>query len=130
MSQENVELVRRGYEALNRGDLGLLLDQLDDDVVTYRGTPLGDTFYGKEGYLTAAADWVEDFAEWSITPEDFIDAGDHVVVRVAQEARGDHSGVRVTAVYWFVHTVREGQIVRFGMFVTKDEALEAAGLRE
>jgi ketosteroid isomerase-like protein len=67
---------------------------------------------------------------WSVTPEEFIDAGDQVVVRVAQEAHGEQGGAPVKAVFWFVYTVGDGQIVRLGMFAEKGEALEAVGLRE
>src|SRR5215211_5292711 len=130
MSLENVENIRQGFEAFNRGDLGHVLDQLSEDVVTYRGTPFGDTFTGKDGFLDVAADWVEGFADWSVTPEEFIEAGDQVVVRVAQEAHGEQGGAPVTAVFWFVYTLRDGQIVRLGMFAEKAEALEAAGLSE
>jgi hypothetical protein len=45
---------------------------MSEDFVTQ--TPLGDTFYGKAGFLDAVTDWVEGFAAWSITPEEFIDA--------------------------------------------------------
>jgi ketosteroid isomerase-like protein len=130
MSQENVENIRQGFDAFNRGDLDHVLDQMSEDVVTYRGTPLGDTFYGKDGFLDAATDWVEGFAAWSVIPEEFIDADDHVVVRVRQEARGEQGGAPVTAMFWFMYTLRDGRIVRLGMYADRDEALEAAGLRE
>jgi ketosteroid isomerase-like protein len=39
MSQENVELVRRGFAAFEQGDLGGMLDLLVDDLVTYRSDP-------------------------------------------------------------------------------------------
>ena len=130
MSEENVENIRAGFKAFNGGDFDHVLDQMSEDVVTYRGTPFGDTYYGKEGFLDVAADWLEGFADWSITPEEFIDAGDQVVVRAAQEARGEEGGTPVTASFWFLYTLRDGHIVRLGMFTTEDEALEAVGLRE
>jgi hypothetical protein len=130
MSQENVEIVRQGYEAFNRGDLDQVLDQMSEDLVTYRGAGFGDTFHGKQGYLKVTAEWTENFSEWSVAPKEFIDAGDHVVVRVAQEARGEQSGARVSGEFWFVHTLAQGKIIRFGMFASKREALKAAGLSE
>jgi|SRR6185295_201356 len=130
MSQENVEIVMGGYEAFNRGELNQVLDLMSDDHVTYRGQPFGDTFHGKEGYLSATADWTEGFTEWSVTPQEFIDAGDNVVVRMEQAARGEQSGAPVTASFWFVHSITDGKQVRLGMYVSESEALEAAGLRE
>jgi ketosteroid isomerase-like protein len=130
MSQENVEIVRRGWEAFERGDLTGVLDTMSDDVVTVRVGLDNVTYYGKEGYLELTADWNEGFAEWLATAEEFIDAGDCVVVRNHQIARGEASGVPVESDFWFVYTIGRGKIVRQDMYASKAEALEAAGLRE
>ena len=71
-----------------------MLDLMADDLLTYRADPDGATFHGKEGFLEATADWIEGFSSWSVTPEEFIDAGGCVVVRVRQAVRGEGSGVR------------------------------------
>jgi ketosteroid isomerase-like protein len=60
--------------------------------------------------------------------EEFIDAGDHVVVRVAVEGRGSGSGAPVTGTAWVVYSVRGGKIAAIDMYVTRDQALEAVGL--
>jgi ketosteroid isomerase-like protein len=130
MSRENVELVMETYDAFNRGELNQVLDAMSDDHVTYRGQPFADTFHGKEGFLEATADWTEGFSDWSVTPEEFIDAGDHVVVQMVQEARGEQSSAPVTGSFWFVHSIAAGKQVRLGMYMRESEALEAAGLRE
>jgi ketosteroid isomerase-like protein len=129
MSQENVAIVRRTFEAFERGDFEGLLRPLSDDLVTYRAAPFGDSHHGPEGFLDVTADWIEGFAEWSIKPEEFIDAGDRVVVRLAQEGRGEESGVPVAGVFWFVYTLRDEKIIRIDIFAEQAEALEAAGLR-
>ena len=59
-----------------------------------------------------------------------VSAGDRVVVRTAQEARGKESGVAVTAVFWFVFALRDGRVVRIDIHAEEAAALEAAGLRE
>ena len=59
-----------------------------------------------------------------------MDAGDQIVVRNHQTARGEASGVLIEMDFWFVHTISEGKVVRVDMFVDEWEALEAAGLRE
>jgi uncharacterized protein len=132
MSQENVEIVRRGWEAFESGDLSGLLDTMSDEVVSRRiGLDAATaTYHGKEGYLELTADWNEGFAEWSATAEEFIDAGDCVVVRNRQIARGEASGVPVESDFWFVYMVDQGKIVRQDMYASKAQALEAAGLRE
>jgi ketosteroid isomerase-like protein len=130
MSQENVELVRQGWEAFERGDMSQVLDLMSDDLVTHRSHPDAATYYGKEGYLDLTADWVEGFDEWSSTAEEFIDAGDRVVVRVRQSARGKTSGVSVESEFWFVFAIAARKVVRLDMLTSRDEALEAVGLSE
>src|SRR5262245_59455079 len=130
MSQENVEVVRRVWETWERGDLTGWLDLMSDDLVTRRAGLDNATYHGKEGFLEQASEWGEGFAEWSAAAEEFIDAGDQVVVRNRQTARGEASGVPIETDFWFVHTVSQGQIVRVDMFANEREALEAAGLRE
>ena len=68
MSQENVEIVRQGFEAFERGELDAMLDLFTDDVTTYRADPDGATYDGKAGFLDATADWTEDFSEWRVFP--------------------------------------------------------------
>ncbi len=75
------------------------------------------------------AEWVEDFEEFTATPEEYIDANDHqVVVRVHQKAVGSQSGAPIEADFWFVHTLSDGKITRLDMFASKAQAFEAAGL--
>ncbi len=132
MSQENVELVRRGFEAWETGDLAGLLALLDPDLVTRRLAPMPDpgTWSGPQGLLDVAAEWMETFAEFTMTGEEFIDGGDIVVVRVAQGGRGADSGVPVTATFWFVYALRDRKIVSLDMYGSRAQAVEAAGLRE
>jgi uncharacterized protein len=130
MSQENVELVRGGFAAFQKGDLSRMLDLMADDLVTYRADPDDATYKGKEGFLRATADWTEDFSEWSVIPEEFIDAGDCVLVRVRQTARGEASGVPVEGEFWFVLEMRGRRVAKLSFYIRRDAALEAAGLQE
>jgi ketosteroid isomerase-like protein len=130
MSYENVELVRRGYEAYARGDLPAMLADLDPGITTYREDPDGATFHGSDGLLEAIAEWVEDFEEFTLTPEEFTDADDRVLVRVHQTAVGERSGAPIEATFWFVHTVRDGKITRLDMFANRAHAFDAAGIGE
>jgi ketosteroid isomerase-like protein len=130
MSRENVEVVRRGWAAFAEGDMTQLLDLLSAELVTHRAYPDAGTYYGKEGYLEMTADWVEGFAEWSATPEEFIEAGDYVLVRVHQTARGESSGAWVESEFWFVFTIAAGKITRLDIHVSRSEALEAVRLSE
>jgi ketosteroid isomerase-like protein len=130
MSQENVVLVRSGFAAFEEGNLSRMLDLMADDLVTYRANPDGATYYGKEGFLEATADWTEGFSDWSVIPEEFIDAGSSVLVRVRQISRGEGSGISVEGEFWFVFEVRGSELSKLSFYNTRTDALEAAGLRE
>jgi uncharacterized protein len=130
MSQQNVELVRAGFAAFERGEVTELLELLADQLVVYRADPDGATYHGREGFLEATAEWTEGFSEWRVIPQEFIDAGDSVVVRVLQVVRGEASGVSVEAPFWFVFEVHDARVTRLSFYVRELEALEAAGLNE
>jgi ketosteroid isomerase-like protein len=130
MSQENVDLIRAGFAAFERGDVSQMLDLMADELVVYRADPDGATFHGKEGYFEATAEWTEGFSEWSVVPEEFIDAGDFVVAHVRQRARLEASGISVGGPFWFVFKVNGTKVTKLSFYVRRSEALEAAGLRE
>jgi ketosteroid isomerase-like protein len=127
MSQENVEIVRRGLEAWEQGDLSEVIRDFDESVVTR--PIIGPKWYGPQGVLEMAADWVEGFDEFTMIGEEFIDAGDTVVVRIRQEGRGASTGVPVQVIFWFVYALKDAKVIRFEMFQDRDEALQAAGLK-
>jgi ketosteroid isomerase-like protein len=132
MSRENVEIVRRGHEAFERGDLTAMLDLVDPEVVSYVAAPLPDPgeYHGHDGLLQWIANWTEGFDDYVQRAEEYIEEGDHVIALVHQRATGALSGVPVERRFWFFHTVRRGKLVRIGVHGTKEEALEAAGLSE
>jgi len=130
VSQENVELVRAGFAAFERGDVTEMLNLMSDQLVVYRADPDDATFHGKEGFLEATAEWTEGFSEWAVVPQEFIDAGDFVVVRVRQVVRGEASGVSVEAAFWFVFEVNGTKVTKLSVYARRSEALEAVGLRE
>jgi ketosteroid isomerase-like protein len=130
MSRENVEIVRGAFDAFQEGDLRQTIDLMADDLVTYRADPDGATYHGTEGFLRATAEWTEDFSEWSVIPEEFIDAGDCVLVRVRQIARGAASGIPVEGEFWFVLKMRARKVAKVSFYIRRAEALEAAGLSE
>ena len=132
MSQENVEIVRRGHEAFERGDVAAMLEFVDPEVVSYVAAPLADPaeYHGAEGLFLMVANWTEGFDDYVQRAEEFIDAGDHVIARVHQSATGSRSGAPVERDFWFFHTVRNDKLVAMGIHDTAQQALEAAGLSE
>jgi ketosteroid isomerase-like protein len=128
MSQQNVEIIRRAYAAFERGDVEAMLEGVDPDLVTYRAEPDGATWRGPQGLLAAIADWSGEFAEFSSSGDEFVDAGDRVVARMHQRGRGQASGVVVEHDFWCVHTLRDGKLTRYEIYPSKAQAFAAAGI--
>jgi SnoaL-like domain len=96
MSEENVEVVRRGYEQwLATGELLPEITHPDFawDMSTFRGWPEQQTYPGIEGARQFNADWAGAWDDWEIEAEDYIDAGDRIVVVLRQRGEG-HRGAR------------------------------------
>jgi ketosteroid isomerase-like protein len=83
VSQENVEIVRAGFEAWNAGDVDALREVFDPDVIVRlpEGWPEPGPFVGREEVMRQ---WERNREVWdtdTLEPVNFIDAGDRVVVR-------------------------------------------------
>jgi uncharacterized protein len=132
MSQENVEVVRRVYEAWARGEFPGPAELLDPKIeyVNPAGAVEPGTRYGLDAFLQAVEKVFEGWATWQMEPEVFRPAGDQVAVVVRYRARGRESGVEVEGVESALWTVRDGKVVRYAWFHGAADALEAAGLRE
>jgi uncharacterized protein len=130
MSEEQVEKVRAALEAFRRGEVDVALKHAHPDMVSRRIDPDGAVFHGRDGLLALVADWVESFEEWSYEPEEFIDAGDHVVVRVRQSGRGAGSGAMVDGDFWLTYAFEDGKVKRFTLFADRERAFEEAGISD
>jgi ketosteroid isomerase-like protein len=131
MSRENVEMVRRGYERFNAtGEPDY--EALDPEIVfdVSRRTFDPGVYRGREGVRQLLAAQREQWRTMRLEPQDFVDAGDQVIVSVRVVAVGRESGVETTADRADVWRFREGRTVRQTTFQTMLDALEAAGLSE
>jgi ketosteroid isomerase-like protein len=133
MSQKNVEIVRRVIDARNRGDHDAAFAYADSDIAFDFSTsagPWAGIYRGVEATRRLWERLDEVFSEFRWEPQEFIDAGDAVVVTMRFHARGRESGVetvsRGAGVYWF----KDGKVVRYRQCQNRADALEAAGLRE
>ena len=128
---ENVEAVRRGYEAFNRGDIEASLASLHPEIEWHTYIvpgPGGGTYHGYDGVRELWSDARRIFGEFRNVPEDLFEGGDHVVAFVRVEGVGTKSGIAVQARIAHVHTFREGKVVRVESFEDRDEALRVAGI--
>jgi ketosteroid isomerase-like protein len=68
--------------------------------------------------------------ELEVTTEEFIDAGDRVLVTAHHRGRGRGSGIEVDRRFYLVYSLRNGKVARADEYADRTEALEAAGLSE
>ena len=144
MAQENVEIVRRTWEIVQRvTDIGAAFDEcVREGLVApdyrWRGGPRGgraiagiEDANGRDEYVEMMRRFAEGFEDVRFEVERIIDAGNDRVVSVTRLfATGAQSGVPVELHSAHLHWLDAGCIVRTDEFLDPAEALEAAGLRE
>ena len=133
MSQENVEIVRRAWEASVRRENEAALALYDAEVeIDLSGEQRVGTraYYGLDGVQEYFRDWLSAFGDVRSEVDEWIDAGDQVIAMVRTYGRGKRSRVPVDMLEAHLWTVRDRKLRRLQTFATKAEALEAAGLRE
>jgi ketosteroid isomerase-like protein len=126
--------VRRVYDAALRSDWNAMSELMDPDF-EFRGTvgglEEGRIARGVQEFMEVFEQ--EDLDAWDerrFEPDDFIDAGDRVVVLQREYRRGKASGVELELETAVVFEVRGGRVVRIQGFMDPASALEAVGLSE
>jgi ketosteroid isomerase-like protein len=132
MTEENVAIARQAFAAWESGNPAAMLQDLHEDVVSRRMAPLIDpqTHHGRDGVIELIAEWLEPYDHFSSRADQFIDAGDSVVVRVPQEARLAGSDQLITGTFWFLLGFQSEKVIRLEIYGEREQALEAAGLAE
>ena len=134
MSEENVENVHDAVAAFNRGDLNAWWEYWAEDI-DYRaveGAPDDHgPIQGKEAMREYVQDWLDTFDDFRFEPVEITYAGkDKVIAVIRINGRAKLSGVETDLTFAILYTIRDGEVARGREYWTRDEALEAAGLRE
>jgi ketosteroid isomerase-like protein len=133
MSQENVELVKAMNEAYMAGEYFEALQVLDPEI-EWRGTKGGldehMVYRGHEEVIKGFADNLMTWERLRLDYEQYIDAGDQVVVFVHEVARGLESGVELETDTAVFYRIENDRIVQARGYMNRTEALEAVGLTE
>ena len=131
MSRESVEVVHEMFAAWNRRDYGAAQAAFHPkvEVEVSAESVLDGIYRGYSGLGDLMRFWGA-FADFHSHPEETLTAGHEVFTTVRHYGRGKTSGVDVQMENWQVFTVREGTIVRYRVFGSREAALEAAGLSE
>jgi ketosteroid isomerase-like protein len=133
MSQENVEIVRGGFERFAKsGELTveILAPDFVWDMSHFHGWPEQQLYEGAEGARRFLRDWVAAWDDWEVDVEALHDAGEQVVALVRQRGRSKGAGMPVEMYFAQVFTLRDGMQIRMDMYSDVEEALKAVGLGE
>jgi ketosteroid isomerase-like protein len=133
MSEEKVEVVRRMFDAFNRGDVETVVAAFDEGCQLHEPPEMPDTpaegFRGHQGIR----EWMANLRETGgiqFEGTSFTTSDDLVFSEWIGSGRGQGSGVPINWRTFAVVHVHDGRIVRLQAFLDRDQALEAAGLRE
>jgi len=129
MSHENVEKTRAFLDAYNRRDFDAAVEHFDAEVEwVLPPHQRSDSCKGPEEIKRFWRGLDETFDEVRLDPQEWVDAGDRVAVRLLYFVQGKESGVVIEGeLYHQVTTFRDGMMVRIEYFTTWEQALEAAG---
>jgi ketosteroid isomerase-like protein len=133
MSQENVEIVQRGYEQFQARGMFVAEIAAPDfiwNMSHFHGWPEQQVYEGVQGAEGFLADWTSAWNDWGLEVEALRDAGDKVVALVRQRGRSRSTGMLVDMFFAQVWTLRAGKETRMDMYSDPNEALKAVGLAE
>jgi ketosteroid isomerase-like protein len=136
MSEENVQVVRRIYDAAAGRDDVTPFEVYAEDIVFDVSNGRRALFFtkpvyqGHEGVRQFWREALSAFGEVKFEVEELIDAGDQVLAVIREREVGRASRVPVETTHLAVYTLADGKVTQMQLFDDRQQALEAAGLSE
>ena len=128
MSQENVELTRRAFQAFNERDIDAVLAGLHDEVEAFpRLAAVEGGYRGHDGVRRWWAQLLGVFPDFQAEILEVRDLGEFILVALHLRGRGSGSDTPVDATVWHVNQFRDGKVIRWRVYTSESEALEAVG---
>ena len=132
MSQENVQLIRGLYEAFGKGDVSTVLGKMDEDIEWREAENFiyadRNPYVGPQAVLDGVL--VRLGAEWhafTVTPEEWLDAGNHVVVLGTYTGAHKATGRAVRAQFAHVWAVKGSRVLRFQQYTDTKQFADVVG---
>jgi uncharacterized protein len=127
VGSKNVEIVRGLYRKFRDEDVRALMELFDPNI-EYRVVEIGtETYRGQRAMREATRRWLEEWQDYEVQPQEFIERGNKVLV-VTSHVAVPRTGPAVRQSFFHVVTLRDGKIVRFEEFTERRAAYEAAGI--
>ena len=130
MPGENIDIVKRGYAAWNRGDIEAVLELVDPHFEWHEAAevPGRSAVFTREQFQSYLLSLERLWETFRLEPLELRAAGDDVLVEVRERARGRASGAEVTQRFVHVWTIRGGRARRMRAYLDKGEALRSVGI--
>ncbi|HEX2125421.1 MAG TPA: nuclear transport factor 2 family protein [Thermoleophilaceae bacterium] len=130
MSEGNLELVRRSFEAFVAGDFETAFAAYHPraEWTTAGDEPDTRTYSGIDEIRRLARSFAEPWEnrfDRAVVPEEYIDLGDWIVVPTSGRLHGKGSGIEVDIIETYAVQVRDGRIIRVDEYRTRDQAIQA-----
>ena len=131
MSQENVELTRRAFKAFNDRDLDAVLAGLHDEVEAFPRLAAVEGGYRRhDGIRRWWAQLLGTFPDFQVEIREVRDLGEFVLLALRLRGHGAESDTPLDAAVWHVNQFRDGKVIRWHVYSSESEALEAVELGE
>jgi ketosteroid isomerase-like protein len=128
MSQENIEVIQRGYEHFEASGEPIWDDFAETLEIRDHQSPDQSYYVGHAGWRRWIDDWSAAWTEWSVEVEDIVEAGDAVLVLIHHTAHGSSSGLDLDSHDGILYGFRDGKVVTLDYYTGREKALEAAGV--
>ena len=115
-AKSNVELVQRVYDAFNEGDIDTPMATMAEDIkwIEPEGDIYGGTYHGPEEVLeNVFTPCLEDFEDFQVDTDEFIDGGDTIVVLGTFNGMHRTSGKPLAVPFAHVCELENGRMTRF-----------------
>jgi ketosteroid isomerase-like protein len=130
MSQENITVIRGMYESFSKGDVTSVLGQMhqhiewreaENFIYADRNPYCGPQAVLEGVFMRLASEW----ADFKVTPEEWLDAGNHIVVLGTFSGRHKESSREVRAQFAHIWGVTHGRVVRFQQYTDTKQFADA-----
>jgi len=133
MSEQDIQVLRDQFEAVNRRDFERAMELYADDVVLVVPAEVlvnPGTYEGKEAVGGWFGDWFRTFdRDYRIEIEEARPIGDLVFMHARHDGQGRASGAEVRREFFYVYGIRDGRVTRVEFYATREDALKAAESR-
>jgi len=130
MSQENMTVIRGMYESFSKGDVTSVLGQMhqhidwreaENFIYADRNPYRGPQAVLEGVFMRLASEW----ADFKVMPEEWLDAGNHIVVLGTYSGRHKESSREVRAQFAHIWGVTHGRVVRFQQYTDTKQFADA-----